>query len=169
MLPWRNPALRACVRRDFVRFFNPFCYNCWMQNKFIYIVIILALGVGGFLFYRSQTAEIEVEVEEDGGSEVVNQMPAPGSEGEGVEEMVVEWEQYSMTEVAKHNTRADCWAVVNGSVYGLTEWIAKHPGGAEAIIQLCGKDGSSLFNNQHGEFAQALQVLAGLKIGVLAN
>lgn len=129
-----------------------------MQNKFIYVILILALGVGGFLFYRNQAVETEVETEVEQGSQVVEETNTNTESG-----------SYTMAEVAKHNTRTDCWAVVNGSVYGLTEWIAKHPGGAEAIIQLCGKDGSSLFNNQHGEFAQALQVLAGLKIGVLAN
>lgn len=76
---------------------------------------------------------------------------------------------HTMAEVQKHNTSSDCWAVVNGSVYNFTSWISEHPGGAQAIINMCGKDGSAAFNAQHGSFAQALEVLLTLKIGVLAQ
>jgi len=73
------------------------------------------------------------------------------------------------TEIVQHNTRASCWASINGNVYDLTSWIPKHPGGEEAILQLCGTDGSAKFNKQHGGGAQQAAVLAGFKIGVLAN
>ncbi|MBP9686891.1 MAG: cytochrome b5 domain-containing protein [Candidatus Doudnabacteria bacterium] len=74
---------------------------------------------------------------------------------------------YSMAEVATHNSRENCWAAVNGNVYDLSAWIAQHPGGPAAIAKLCGTDGSAQFNKQHGSQAQANTALAQFKIGAL--
>jgi cytochrome b involved in lipid metabolism len=76
---------------------------------------------------------------------------------------------YTLAEVATHNNKADCWATINGSVYNVTSWISQHPGGQEAILSLCGKDGSSLFNGQHGGDARPASELASFKIGALAK
>lgn len=74
---------------------------------------------------------------------------------------------FTMAEVTSHGTDSSCWSAVNGSVYDLTEWIGRHPGGAEAIKKICGKDGSELFNKKHGTFTKAIDALALLKIGTL--
>jgi len=76
---------------------------------------------------------------------------------------------YDMDEVIKHNLVTDCWTVVNGSVYDVTAWVDKHPGGREAIISLCGKDGSAAFNNQHGGQPDPATALVGFKIGSLSQ
>jgi cytochrome b involved in lipid metabolism len=73
---------------------------------------------------------------------------------------------YTMSEVAVHKDATSCWSVVNGSVYDLTTWIGKHPGGAVAISLLCGRDGSKDFNEQHGGSAPQESRLATFKIGV---
>lgn len=70
-------------------------------------------------------------------------------------------------EVATHNTAADCWSVVDGTVYNLTSYIAAHPGGAAAITNLCGADGSGAFSSQHGTEAAPAQALAALAVGTL--
>lgn len=74
---------------------------------------------------------------------------------------------YSMVDVAKHNKPSDCWTAVNGSVYNVTSWINEHPGGSEAIISLCGIDGSSAFDDQHGGQKRPERELASFKIGAL--
>ena len=76
---------------------------------------------------------------------------------------------YTLADVTKHATQADCWTTVNGSVYNVTSWIAKHPGGAQAIIGLCGIDGSDAFNGQHGGQRRPANELASFKIGTLAQ
>jgi len=75
----------------------------------------------------------------------------------------------TVAEVATHNSISDCWAIINGNVYDLTSWIPNHPGGPQAILQLCGTDGSAKFNDQHGGSSKVLSVLAGFKIGIVAQ
>ncbi len=78
---------------------------------------------------------------------------------------------FSLTDVAKHSSTSDCWMAINGSVYDVTSFILRHPGGNE-ILQGCGKDATQLFNTQGGEGSHsdtAREQLADLKIGVLAN
>lgn len=75
---------------------------------------------------------------------------------------------YTLVEVAKHASAKDCWTTINGNVYDLTSFVGKHPGG-EAILKVCGVDGTSLFMDQHGGQAKQENQLAGLEIGVLAK
>jgi cytochrome b involved in lipid metabolism len=74
---------------------------------------------------------------------------------------------YTMTDVTAHSSQTSCWTAINGNVYDVTSWIKKHPGGAGSIISLCGIDGSSAYNGQHGGQRRPANELAGFKIGVL--
>lgn len=74
---------------------------------------------------------------------------------------------FSMADVAKHHDASDCWTAIDGSVYNVTSWVNQHPGGSDAIISLCGIDGSSAFNDQHGGQRRPANELAGFKIGTL--
>ncbi len=74
---------------------------------------------------------------------------------------------YTRAQVASHDSKASCWSIVNGSVYDLTSWISRHPGGEEAIREMCGKDASEDFNEQHRGQDGPEKVLAAYKIGIL--
>lgn len=77
--------------------------------------------------------------------------------------------RYALADVAKHATKEDCWAAVDGTVYNLTSWIQQHPGGPDRIIALCGTDATSAFTNQHDGQSQPAARLAGFKVGVLGQ
>jgi cytochrome b involved in lipid metabolism len=76
---------------------------------------------------------------------------------------------YTMAEVAKHNSQADCWAAIDGNVYDLTKWVSRHAGGPDKIIPLCGTDATSAFHNQHDDQARPNNQLATFKVGTLAG
>ena len=72
------------------------------------------------------------------------QDPAPAPEPEPVES------KYSMANIAKNNSTSSCWAAISGKAYDLTTWISRHPGGAGAIVSICGTDATSVFQGKHG-------------------
>ena len=75
----------------------------------------------------------------------------------------------TLEEIAKHNTAQDCWTAVSGKVYDLTDFVSQHPGGADNIKQICGRDGTSAFNGQHRGQDTPESTLGNYLIGELAN
>jgi len=57
--------------------------------------------------------------------------------------------KYTREEVAKHNKPEDCWIIVKGKVYNVTEFLEEHPGQAAPIIHWAGKDASEGFDRSH--------------------
>jgi hypothetical protein len=89
-------------------------------------------------------------------------VPAPST-------TAVEQNVLTLDLVAQRNTPEACWSVVDGSVYDLTGWIAKHPGGSGPIIGMCGRDATTDFNNQHGGQSQPASYLAEYLVGKLGD
>ena len=58
--------------------------------------------------------------------------------------------QYSLSDIAPHNSEQDCWILVDGSVYNVTSFIPQHPGGSETILSVCGKDATTAFQTRNG-------------------
>ncbi|CDK27438.1 unnamed protein product [Kuraishia capsulata CBS 1993] len=52
-------------------------------------------------------------------------------------------------EFLKHNKPDDCWVVLNGWVYDMTEFKEIHPGGRNVIIRNAGKDATKIFTPIH--------------------
>lgn len=76
---------------------------------------------------------------------------------------------YTLAEVKTHNSASSCWTIVRSDVYDLTSWIKQHPGGSGAILQMCGKDATVAFENQHGGQRRPENELAGYEIGFYKN
>jgi cytochrome b involved in lipid metabolism len=74
---------------------------------------------------------------------------------------------YTMDDVKKKNTSSACWSVIDGNVYDLTKWIPAHRGGPQAILFLCGKDGTSAFKAQHEGASTPMSALTNYFIGPL--
>jgi cytochrome b involved in lipid metabolism len=75
----------------------------------------------------------------------------------------------TMATMATHNNESSCWSLIEGKVYDLTTYVPKHPGGKSEILSICGKDGSSLFNGQHGGESKPERILASYYLNVLAQ
>lgn len=78
---------------------------------------------------------------------------------------------YSAAEVSKHKTKNDCWIIINSNVYDVTDYLDFHPGGADMILMVCGKDATREFSTQGGRGmphpAKADAQLANYLIGKL--
>ncbi|KAK0524014.1 Osmotic growth protein [Tilletia horrida] len=57
--------------------------------------------------------------------------------------------EYTLEEVAKHNTKEDIWIAVNGQVLDVTNFLSDHPGGEPALLLYAGKEASEEFNMMH--------------------
>lgn len=59
--------------------------------------------------------------------------------------------EYTMEEVATHNTKDDLWVVVKGVVMDLSNWLDEHPGGPQAIMNFMGRDATEEFEMLHDD------------------
>jgi cytochrome b involved in lipid metabolism len=74
------------------------------------------------------------------------------------------------SEVAKHNSASDCWIIIQGSIYNVTQYLNIHPGGSDRIAPFCGQDATSAFVTQGGKGSHSSQAsldLSKLKLGQL--
>lgn len=111
---------------------------------------LLIVLVGGFVYIQTSSAK----------TAATNTTPTPVTDtGKSI----------MLAEIAQHNDKTSCWSTINGGVYDLTSWVSRHPGGEQAILSICGIDGSAAFNAQHGGARQQQQILATFKIGTLAQ
>ena len=76
---------------------------------------------------------------------------------------------YTMAQVSANKSAVKCWSVINGDVYDLTKWVNAHPGGAGAILSLCGTDGTQDFDAMHRSQGRPISVLGNYLLGPLAK
>lgn len=72
---------------------------------------------------------------------------------------------YTLSQVATHTTASSCYSIIGGKVYDLTMWINMHPGGKQAILSICGIDGTARFMAQHHGAKKQMDILARFYIG----
>lgn len=71
---------------------------------------------------------------------------------------------YTAAQVAPHNSVSDCWLIISGQVYNVTNFIPIHPGG-NAIVPFCGTDATTIFSQIHDQ--AAVNLLPSYLIGKL--
>lgn len=77
---------------------------------------------------------------------------------------------FTMDEVQQRGTPEACWSVVDGVVYDMTTFIARHPAGGKDIVEyMCGKDATKDFQGEHKGQGEPEKWLDTLRIGVLSS
>lgn len=135
-----------------------------MNTRTITILIVTALvGLAGLFFFLtigSSSEQSNSNTEETTGDNVV-------------------LENYTIEQVKSHNSKDDCWTIINDSVYDITSYVERHPGGDE-ILKACGEDATTLFTSRIDEdgddvgsgtphSSSANQQLKQLNIGTLTQ
>ncbi|CAK7236954.1 Osmotic growth protein [Sporothrix curviconia] len=85
-----------------------------------------------------------------GGSESAA-APSPAAKASAKAAFAIPEKEFSMEEIAKHNTKDDLWVVVKGVVMDLTNWLDEHPGGPQAIMNFMGRDATEEFEMLHDD------------------
>lgn len=57
----------------------------------------------------------------------------------------------SRDELSRHNSADDCWVVIHGQVFDLTEFSKSHPGGAYMVQKMAGKDATKSYQVFHSQ------------------
>lgn len=76
--------------------------------------------------------------------------------------------KFTRAQIAKHNTDKDCWLIVDGKVYDVTDFIDEHPGGYEAVMKNPGGDNTEGFQGPHHP-PKAEHLIGEYFIGELAD
>ncbi|KAM0244862.1 hypothetical protein ACHAP5_005882 [Fusarium lateritium] len=74
--------------------------------------------------------------------------------------------EFTMQDVAEHNTSSDIYMVVHDKVYDCTKFLDEHPGGEEVMLDVAGQDATEAFEDV-GHSDEAREVLDGLLVGEL--
>ncbi|KAL4369439.1 hypothetical protein GQ457_05G001020 [Hibiscus cannabinus] len=60
-------------------------------------------------------------------------------------------------DLVQHKDRNDCWLLISGKVYDVTQFLEEHPGGDEVLIAVAGKDATDDFEDiGHSDDAREL-------------
>ena len=131
-----------------------------MNKATISIAVFIIVVVLGLIVFRAQSIEAP-EVSEE--PQVTEEETTTEGETGGFAPMI------SDEALAAHNTAADCWIAYQGSVYDVTDWLTKHPGGSAAIAQYCGtsEEFEQALNRQHGAKQQNMLPEVGQFVGTL--
>ena len=62
--------------------------------------------------------------------------------------------EVTRAEVSEHNTFEDCWVIIRGKVYDMSEWKNHHPGGPFVARMHAGKDATAEFGDYHSKMAE---------------
>ncbi|MEI6353064.1 MAG: cytochrome b5-like heme/steroid binding domain-containing protein [Candidatus Nomurabacteria bacterium] len=142
------------------------------MKKIIWVLIILLVVVLGLFLFMKSKNNTQLDVSNtpvsqtmnttDTSSQAQNSVPVTSSTT-NVKKGIV------MTDISSHNSQASCWTAISGKVYDVTSFITKHPGGSRAILAICGKDGTGLFDGKHGMDPRAKGLLPNFYLGDLSN
>lgn len=136
--------------------------------KLLVLLGVAAVGVIGFIWWKGspETSTLPEQkmpsVETSGVNTAPVTPPAPEAQPKSMG-------QYTAADVAKHADRSSCWTIVRGQVFDVTGAIDQHPGGADKILGMCGKDATAQFVGKHGGMEKQEAMLTSMGIGTLVT
>ncbi len=78
---------------------------------------------------------------------------------------------YKQSEVSRHKSESDCWLTIDGAIYNVTDYLARHRDFDYDITRHCGSDASALWQSKPGtgdaHSRKAERLLKKYRIGTL--
>jgi len=75
-------------------------------------------------------------------------------------------QSYTWEEICKHKSADDCWLLIDGKVYDLSNWVPFHPGG-DTILNGCASPNATYYFELYHANQKAFKLLNNYYIGVL--
>ncbi len=75
-------------------------------------------------------------------------------------------DSFTLAEISKHNSRHDCYLIINNNIYDVSSYISYHPAGSRIITSRCGKEVTGIFARIHSN--RAWDLLKKYKIGTIS-
>lgn len=108
---------------------------------------------------KEETAQREKAEKEETRAEAASAADADKQKLAALESDVLEvsagnqqFSQYSLEEIAKHNLDSDCWLIIHDKVVDVTNYLSKHPGGSQILLDYAGKDCTDKFDEIHPDY-----------------
>jgi len=77
--------------------------------------------------------------------------------------------ELSWDEIKRHSKSDDKWIVIDRTVYNISEWARKHPGGQRVISHYAGQDATEAFKAFHTDMKLVTKYMPVLEIGKLSS
>ncbi len=74
--------------------------------------------------------------------------------------------EYTLDEVSWHDSRDDCWIVLQDKIYNITSLLNGHPGGYDILLEQAGRDCTLAFRSVNHSL-DALEQVDEYLVGVL--
>jgi hypothetical protein len=75
--------------------------------------------------------------------------------------------EYGWDEILSHDKPGDYWIVFRDGVFDVSDWLHRHPGGVEILVEQYGQDATEIFE-EIGHSAAALHLAVSFQVGRLA-
>lgn len=127
-----------------------------MRKSAIFItiaVVIVALLLGVISFIKFQPTQPYItDTETSVPKETTNPSSQNNASSTNSNQNIPQTGKISLSTLASHNSREDCWVGYNGKAYDITAFLPDHPGGVNAIARNCGtvQEFQDAFRRQHG-------------------
>ncbi len=127
---------------------KPFEFK-WKPKMGEYTVKTVVEDCQGLAAYATKKVSVVSEVDGGGGTGASDgdvDLPPEGDDDDSIK-------SYTKEEIAKHNKTGDCWIILDGQVFDMSEQSKVHP-----TMFTCGGDGTANYKRQHGETISAAQM-----------
>nr|CAD1819900.1 unnamed protein product [Ananas comosus var. bracteatus] len=72
---------------------------------------------------------------------------------------------YSPSEVSLHTSKTDCWLIIHGKVYDVTNFLEDHPGGEDALLHASASGDATESFEDVGHSSSATSMMESYLIG----